>query len=289
MQMPDRERKDGGARHEEIPPLPEPLPSRIVDAHCHLDLHTTGGPASAEVSAALDKAASVGVDRIVQVGVDVASSRWSVECADAFPGRVVAAVAIHPNDAPHLEDLDSALAQIDELAAHPRVRAIGETGLDYFRTGPELREKQHYSFEQHIEMAKRHNKALMIHDRDAHQEVLETLRSVGAPDKVVFHCFSGDAEMARACRDAGYVMSFAGTVTFKSAKDLQAALLEVPDELLLVETDAPFLTPTPHRGRPNASYLIPHTVSFMAAARGQELADLLGVISGNSERIFGAF
>lgn len=287
--MPDRERKDGGARELEVPPLPEALPGNVADAHCHLDLHTSGGPASHEVKAALDKAASVGVDRIVQVGVDVPSSQWSVECARAFPGRVVAAVALHPNDAPLATDLEADLAAIDALAADDRVRAIGETGLDYFRTGTELRGKQHYSFERHIEIAKKHNKALMIHDRDAHDAVLDVLEKVGAPERVVFHCFSGDVAMALRCREAGYMMSFAGTVTFKNARELQAALLEVPDELLLVETDAPFLTPTPHRGRPNASYLIPHTVAFMAQARGVSVSDLVGVISANTEAVFGPF
>lgn len=287
--MPDRERKDGGPRHEEAPPLPDRLPGTVADSHCHLDLHTSGGPAGSEVLAALDKAVSVGVDRIVQVGVDVASSRWSVECANAFPGRVVAAVALHPNDAPLIDGLDDALEEIDQLASDPRVRAIGETGLDFFRTAEPLRDKQRYSFEQHIAIAKKHGKALMIHDRDAHSAVFDVLERVGAPEKVIFHCFSGDAAMAKRAAPLGFMMSFAGTVTFKSAKDLQAALLEVPDDLLLVETDAPFLTPTPHRGRPNASYLIPHTLGFMAQHRGQSLEDLVRVISDNSHRIFGSF
>lgn len=287
--MPDRERRDGGAREAEKPPLPEPLIGTLADAHCHLDLHTSGGPSSQEVRAALVSAAQVGVDRIVQVGVDLPSSQWSVQCAEAFPGQVVAAVALHPNDAPLLADLDEQIDQIDLLAQNPRVRAIGETGLDYFRTAEDLRDKQRHSFERHIAIAKKHGKAVMIHDRDAHADVLSTLAAVGAPEKVIFHCFSGDADMARACRKAGYMMSFAGTVTFKSAKDLQAALLEVPDELLLVETDAPFLTPMPHRGQPNASYLIPHTVRFMAELRGQGVDELVSAISANTDRIFGQF
>lgn len=287
--MPDRERKDGGSRMSEAPPLPEPLSAYVADAHCHLDLHTSGGPASDEVRDALDRALSVGVNRVVQVGVDLDSSRWSVECANAFPGRVVAAVALHPNDAPLLDNLDEEIDQIATLASEPRVRAIGETGLDYFRTAEELRPRQHHSFERHIEIAKATGKALMIHDRDAHDDVLAMLKRVGAPQKVVFHCFSGDPEMARACRDAGYYMSFAGTVTFKSARELQDALLEVPDELLLVETDAPFLTPMPHRGQPNASYLIPHTVRFMAALRGVDPNELAEAISHNCDRIFGSF
>jgi TatD DNase family protein len=287
--MADRERRDGGPRVQERPPAPTPLHARTVDAHCHLDLHTSGGPRGAEVQAALDDAAAVGVDRIVQVGIDVDSSAWAVECAEAWPGRVLAAVALHPNDAPLLDDLDGALAEIERLAQSPRVRAIGETGLDHFRTPPELRARQEYSFRAHIEIAKRTGTALMIHDRDSHDDVLRVLREVGAPDRVILHCFSGDEQMARECVRLGYHLSFAGTVTFKNARNLHAALQVTPAESMLVETDAPFLTPMPHRGAPNASYLIPHTIRFMAAARDWDpdtLADQLGT---NVERVLGAF
>lgn len=241
------------------------------------------------MSTALDEAAAVGVDRIVQVGIDVASSQWAVDCADAWPGRVVAAVALHPNDAPLLDDLDMALSQIEALAQSPRVRAIGETGLDHYRTREELRERQEYSFRSHIEIAKRTGKALMIHDRDAHADVLRVLEEVGAPEKVIFHCFSGDEEMAITCARAGYLLSFAGTVTFKNARNLHAALAVTPLESMLVETDAPFLTPMPHRGAPNASYLIPHTVRYMAAARGVDANRLAEQLSRNADGAFGPF
>lgn len=287
--MSDRERSDGGARMKEKPPAPEPLGAFTADSHCHLDLHTTGGPASDEVRAVLDEATSVGVDRIVQVGIDVSSSQWSKECAEAFPGQIVAAVALHPNEAPLIADLDDALTRIEELAKTDRVRAIGETGLDFFRTPPELQERQEYSFRAHIEIAKRTGTALMIHDRDAHDDVLRVLREVGAPDRVIFHCYSGDAEMAKECVRQGYFLSFAGTVTFKNARNLHEALAVTPMSNMLVETDAPFLTPMPHRGAPNASYLIPHTVRFMAGARGWDSDHLAEQISTTIEQILGPF
>lgn len=273
----------------ELPPDPLPLSVTTVDAHCHLDIFTEGGPGGAGVRAVLDRAKAVGIDRIVQVGCDVESSRYSVECANAFPGEVVAAIALHPNDAPRLPDLESALSEIEEMAKNPRVRAIGETGLDHFRTPPEKRDVQEYSFRRHIALAKKLGKTLMIHDRDAHEDVLRVLKEEGAPEQVVFHCFSGDSAMAQVCADRGYVLSFAGTLTFKNAPQLREALALIPADQFLVETDAPFLTPVPYRGRPNAPYLIPHTVRLMAEIRGVSEEEIARVTSATAERLFGPF
>jgi len=273
----------------ELPPDPLPLAVTTVDAHCHLDIFTEGGPGGAGVRAVLDRAKAVGIDRIVQVGCDVESSRYSVECANAFPGEVVAAIALHPNDAPRLPDLEGALSEIEELAKNPRVRAIGETGLDHFRTPPEKRDVQEYSFRRHIALAKKVGKTLMIHDRDAHDDVLRVLEEEGAPERVVFHCFSGDAVMAQVCAARGYVLSFAGTLTFKNAPQLREALALIPADQFLVETDAPFLTPVPYRGRPNAPYLIPHTVRLMAEIRGVSEEEIARVTSATAERLFGPF
>ncbi|MCU1513817.1 MAG: hypothetical protein JWO10_907, partial [Microbacteriaceae bacterium] len=239
----------------------------------------------------LDRASSVGVRGVVQVGGDLATSRWSAEMAAREP-RMLAAVAIHPNEAPRYEaagELDAALAEIDDLAGRPRVRAVGETGLDFFRTGEEGRAAQFRSFEAHIEIAKKHGLAMQIHDRDAHAEVLATLRRVGAPEKTVFHCFSGDAEMARICADNGWYLSFAGTVTFKNAGNLREALEAIPRSQVLVETDAPYLTPVPYRGRPNAPYLIPTTLRFMADHLGTDVGLLAAQVSSNTELVYGSW
>ena len=267
-----------------FPPAPEPLPAPVFDSHTHLDLTLDEGLAS--VPEALDAAREVGVDRLVQVGVDVASSRWGVEQAESYDA-VVATVALHPNDAPRLSDLDGALAEIERLAVHPRVRGVGETGLDYFRTGEDGRKAQHESFRAHIAIAKRFDKTLVIHDRDAHDDILRVLDSEGAPRRVVMHCFSGDVGFARQCVERGFFLSFAGTVTFANAVALRAAATVTPLEQMLVETDAPFLTPMPYRGRPNASYLIPLTVRALAEFTGVELRELCAAISTNGERLFG--
>jgi TatD DNase family protein len=275
------------------PEAPEALPSPVVDNHCHLDhrAYAKGveGGLLIPVDEALDRAAAVGVTRIVQVGCDLEGSRWAVETAGAYDS-VVAAVALHPNEAPrHAErgDLDEALAEIDALAQSPHVRAVGETGLDYFRTGAEGRDAQHTSFREHIRMAKRHGKTLVIHDRDAHDDVLAVLDDEGVPDRTVMHCFSGDAAFARECLDRGAYLSFAGTVTFKNAENLREALRITPSDRILVETDAPFLTPTPHRGSPNASFLIPLTVRYMAGIAGKTVEDMCRDIEANTVSAFG--
>ncbi|MFJ1732198.1 TatD family hydrolase [Streptomyces sp. NPDC088254] len=280
------------------PPLPAPLAVPVADSHTHLDMQ------SGTVEEGLAKAASVGVTTVVQVGCDVRGSRWAAETAAAHE-CVHAAVALHPNEAPRIVHgdpdgwsrqgarqpggaaaLDEALAEIDRLAGLAHVKGVGETGLDHFRTGPEGKEAQERSFRAHIEMAKRHGKALVIHDRDAHADVLRILKEEGAPERTVFHCYSGDAEMAEICARAGYFMSFAGNVTFKNAQNLRDALAVAPLELVLVETDAPFLTPAPYRGRPNAPYLVPVTVRAMAAVRGVDEDVMATALAANTARAF---
>ncbi|MGA5794029.1 TatD family hydrolase [Streptomyces cellulosae] len=291
------------------PPLPKPLRVPVADSHTHLDMQ------SGTVEEALAKAASVGVTTVVQVGCDLKGSRWAAETAAAYD-PVHATVALHPNEAPRIvlgapggtsqpsgagggwsrqgarepggdAALDEALAEIDRLAALEQVKGVGETGLDYFRTGEEGKEAQERSFRAHIEIAKRHGKTLVIHDRDAHADVLRVLKEEGAPERTVFHCYSGDAEMAEICARAGYYMSFAGNVTFKNAQNLRDALAIAPLELVLVETDAPFLTPVPYRGRPNAPYLVPVTVRAMAAVRGIDEDALATALGANTARAFG--
>jgi len=270
-------------------PLPEPLAVSTVDAHAHLEIVTNTAPDSPEVAQVIADAKSVGVDRIVQVGYSAEQSQWCVALAEKYPGTVLAAVALHPNEAPVVADLEADLTIIESLATHPRVRAIGETGLDFFRTEEALRDKQIYSFKRHIELAKRVDKALVIHDRDAHRAVLDTLLEVGAPTKTIFHCYSGDAEMARECIDAGYVLSFAGTVTFKNAPALREAVKLVPPTQLLVETDSPFLAPVPNRGSLNTPAQIPTILRFIAAERNEDVNYLAEVVSNNAERLFGSF
>ncbi|MET8094699.1 TatD family hydrolase [Micromonospora sp. NPDC005220] len=293
MSEPTESRRDRAARRAgEFPPAPESLPRAVLDSHTHLDITVSeagvpgGGPADDPVAVAIALATKVGVARLVQVGVDVASSQWGADTADRYPA-VLATVALHPNEAPRLSDLDEALREIESLAARDRVRGIGETGMDFFRTGDEGRAAQEESFRAHIAIAKRYGKTLVIHDRDAHADVLRILDDEGAPDRVVLHCFSGDADFARECVRRGYLLSFAGTVTFGSAAALREAAALTPLDQMLVETDAPYLTPMPYRGRPNASYLIPLTVRALAATTGSDLDELCAAISATGDRAFG--
>jgi TatD DNase family protein len=264
-------------------PDPEPLPASVPDCHAHLDM------AADAVDEVLARAARAGVTRVVTVGCDIPSSQWAAACAAKY-GNVIAAVAIHPNDtaaaAARPDGRDGVLAQIAALAAQPRVRAVGETGLDYYRDSAPPAIQQDW-FRAHIAIAKQAGKALMIHDRDAHEDVLAILAAEGAPEHVIFHCFSGDAALARRCADAGYLLSFAGTLTFPSAPGLRAAAAVMPPELLLVETDAPFLTPVPNRGRENAPAQVAHTLRALAAVRQTDVAQLCAIVEGNAERVFG--
>jgi TatD DNase family protein len=284
--MADRHNRDIDRQEA---PLPEPLPVPTVDAHAHLEIVTDDAPDSDAVRRVLDDAQSVNVNRIVQVGYSAEQSQWCVDLANHYPGRVLAAVALHPNEAPVVQDLAADWAIIEKLAQEPRVRAIGETGLDYFRTPPELQKRQQESFKWHIELAKKTKKALVIHDRDSHDDVLSILLEVGAPEKTVFHCFSGDVAMAKICIERGYVLSFAGTMTFKNAPALREAVKLVPHNQLLVETDSPFLAPTPHRGALNTPAQIANIVRAMAAEREEDVAELATALSENAERIFGSF
>ena len=284
--MADRHNRDIDRQRA---PLPEPLPAPTVDAHAHMEIITDTAPDSPEVAEVIAEAKSVNVDRIMQVGYSAEQSAWCVAAAEKWNTSVLAAVALHPNEAPVVENLEADWAVIAKLAEHPRVRAIGETGLDYFRTPPELRARQQESFIWHIELAKKTKKALIIHDRDSHDDVLSVLLEVGAPEKVIFHCFSGDVEMAKTCIERGYVLSFAGTLTFKNAPALRDAVKLVPINQLLVETDSPFLSPMPHRGALNTPAQIANIVRAMALERNADLGELATALGDNAERLFGSF
>lgn len=276
--------------HGDRPPAPDALPIPVVDNHTHLDI-SRDGEAQPDLQAAIDEAAAVGVPRMVQIGCDLPGARFTVEVIERY-AALLGGVALHPNEVPRLHadgELPAAMAEIERLAAHPRVRVIGETGLDYFRTGPEGVGVQQDSFRWHIDLAKRTGKALQIHDRDAHEDVLRILAEEGAPGRTVLHCFSGDIAMARECVERGYYLSFAGTVTFKNAAGLRDALSITPLEQVLVETDAPYLTPSPHRGAPNSPYLVPLTVRAMAGVLNVDVPSLCSAIAANSERVYGAW
>jgi TatD DNase family protein len=286
MTSPDPRRGSGG--HGRLPEHPDPLPIPVVDNHTHLDIIREDAP-SLGVEEALAAAADVGVDRVVQIGCDPPSARLTVDLAERY-AAVLGGVAIHPNEAPRLEargELEAAYEEVEALAAHPRIRVVGETGLDYYRTGPEGVAAQQDSFRWHIGLAKRTGRALQIHDRDAHADVLRILDEEGAPPTTVMHCFSGDMAMARECVERGYLLSFAGTVTFRSAKSLRDALAVTPIEHVLVETDAPYLTPTPWRGSANSPYLIPLTVRAMARVMGVAVPTLCEALGANAERAYG--
>jgi TatD DNase family protein len=264
-------------------PAPEPLPAAALDAHCHLDL------IEAPTEEVLAAARAAGITRVITVGVDLPSSRWSAELAGTEEGAY-AAVAIHPNEtaaaASSPAERDEVLAEIAKLAALPQVRAVGETGLDYYRehAAPEV---QRDWFRAHIDIAKQAGKALMIHDREAHEDVLAILETDGPPERVVFHCFSGDTAMAKRCADAGYVMSFAGNLTFANAPALRDAAAAAPADLLLVETDAPFLTPAPHRGKPNTPSMVAHTVRCLAEVKQLAVTDMCASVTATGARVFG--
>ena len=272
------------------PPAPDPLPATAIDSHCHLDIITESlsedGYPAVNVETELSAAAAVGITRVVQVGVDVGSSQWSADLA-ARRRDVLAMVALHPNEAGAGAATAEALAEIDRLAALPRVRGIGETGLDHFRTGPDGWESQEQAFRAHIDIAKRHGIALMIHTRDAYEDMLCVLDEEGAPEHTVLHCYSSDAETARRCLDRGLVLSFSGTVTFANARATAQAAAITPVDQMLVETDAPFLTPTPFRGRPNGPYLAPYTIRALAGLTGTELGTLCQGLTATAERVFG--
>ncbi|WP_026918715.1 TatD family hydrolase [Gordonia shandongensis] len=264
------------------PPAPEPLPG-LVDAHTHLA--ACGGRTADDVRAILDRAEAVGVDQVVTVADDMEDARWAVRAAH-WDSRAFAAVGLHPT---HADDLDDATrSEIETMVADDRVVAVGETGLDYYWTtrsddcaDPAV---QRDAFAWHIDLAKRTGTPLMIHNREADRDLLDVLAAEGAPETVIMHCFSGDAAIARECVDLGYVLSFSGTVTFANSHELRDAARLTPDELILVETDAPFLTPHPYRGQPNQSYAVPYTARFLAEVRGVSDDEMAQVLGGNARR-----
>ncbi|MBC7291615.1 MAG: TatD family hydrolase [Actinotalea sp.] len=300
-------------RDRSWPELPDPLPHPVVDDHTHLD-HAApgaggfdGGPTPPTLGEQVERAAAVGVTRMVQIGCDLPAARWTDAVVREQPA-LLGGVALHPNEVPlhagvrevapdglapdprehHAVPLDEAMAEIAALAAgNDRIRVVGETGLDFFRAGEEGRRVQREAFRAHIALAKELDLVLQIHDRDAHEDVVEVLLADGAPQRTVFHCFSGDAAMARLCVEQGWYLSFAGTVTFGGAGDLRAALREVPLRLLQVETDAPYLTPHPHRGRPNAPYLAAATVRRVATELDVDLAVLCRTLWSTAEDLYG--
>jgi TatD DNase family protein len=300
------------ARDRSWPQAPDPLPFPVVDNHTHLDAlldldDLPDGVAAVTIEEHLERARAVGVPRAIQVGCDLPAVRWTDDAVRRYPG-LVGAVAIHPNEAtlhagvtettpdgltarfaPHHEvDLDAAIAEVEAVArGNDRIRAIGETGLDHFRAGERGRAVQMDAFRAHIALAKELGLVMQIHDRDAHAEVIEVLLRDGAPERTVFHCFSGDDEMARACADRGWYLSFAGPVTYRSNESLRAALRAVPLSRVLVETDAPYLTPHPFRGRPNAPYLVPVTVRSMAQTVGLGLESLCRTLAATTESVYG--
>lgn len=279
---------DENRTYRDKPEAPQPLPLAVVDNHTHLDISRDGSP-TRDVRRTIDEAVAVGVDRMVQVGCDLDGARFTERVIDEHP-ELLGAVALHPNEVPKLAEageLDAAYVEIERIAQHSRVRAVGETGLDYFRTGPDGIAVQQSGFRWHIALAKKLGKALQIHDRDAHDDVMRILAEDGAPDVTVLHCFSGDVEMARECVERGYYVSVAGVVTFKNARDLRDALAQVPLENLLVETDAPYLTPSPHRGATNAPALVPLTVRALAEVKNVDVSTLCAALSENSERVYG--
>jgi TatD DNase family protein len=287
-----------------LPPAPDPLPSPVVDNHTHLD-HARRGESPLDVDQALARAGTVNVTRMVQIGCDLDAARWTVALLDEHadrarragaPSGLVGGVALHPTEASRIVTdrgeaaLERAFGEIERLAGHPRVRVVGETGLDHYWIAPDDdrgRAAQDASFRRHIELAKRLGKVMQIHDRDAHGDVLRVLDEEGAPERTVFHCFSGDAGMARLCADRGWYLSFAGTLTFKNAHPLREALRAVPFDRVLVETDAPYLAPAPYRGRPNAGYLVPLTVRCMAEVLGRHLEAVCADLDRTSEFLYG--
>lgn len=271
----------------EKPPAPEPLPG-LIDAHTHLD--ACGATDAESIRVILDRAEAVGVEKVVTIADDLEAAEWAVGAAHADP-RVYAAVALHPTRANVLDD--EAKRTLERLATDPRVVAVGETGIDMYWPGKldgcADEATQREAFAWHIDLAKRVGKPLMIHNRDGDAEVLDLLRSEGAPDTVIFHCFSSDAAMARTCADHGWLMSLSGTVSFRNAHALREAAAIIPAELLLVETDAPFLTPHPFRGAPNESYCLPYTVRALAEIRDSSAAEIAAVTSENASKSYGLY
>lgn len=291
----------GRSRDRSWPPAPQPLPLPVIDNHCHLDF--SDGDTELSVHDHVRLARKAGIDAQITIGSDVAANRWTTAlmASPERPASLRGGVAIHPNEAPlharghdhegnPLIDLDTAIAEVAEQLATPGMVVVGESGLDWFRTSRKdeaARAAQIDSFRAHIALAKERGLPLQIHDRDAHADVLDVLDADGAPERTVLHCFSGDAEFARACVERGFYLSFAGTVTFKNADPLRQALATVGLGPVMVETDAPFLTPVPYRGRPNSSYLIPLTMATIAEVTGATLEEACRAVRATTEQVYG--
>ncbi|PZP14873.1 MAG: hydrolase TatD [Brachybacterium faecium] len=289
------------SRDRSWPPAPGPLPLPVIDNHCHLDF--ADGDEELTVTGHVERAAQVGIDGVITIGSDMEAARWTARLmADpARPAALRGGVAVHPNEAAlhargHGHDgepmipLDEAIAEISQLIRTDGMVTVGETGLDWFRTSrkdEQARDAQFEAFRAHIALAKETGLPMQIHDREAHRDVLEVLDADGAPDRTVLHCFSGDAEFARACVDRGFYLSFAGSVTFKNAENLRGALAEVGIDRVMVETDAPFLTPVPYRGRPNSSYLVPLTMAQIAESAGVDLDEACRRVGETTREVYG--
>jgi TatD DNase family protein len=253
----------------------------VIDSHTHLDLCD---PPNDELVAA---ARAAGVNRILTVGTELASSRAALAASECFP-EVYAALGHHPGNAGSFDE--QVLAELRELAAHERCRAIGETGLDFFvrpgRPDPPSRADQEHAFAAQIELARELSKPLVIHSRSAARDTLAQLAREARGITVVLHCFSMPADLQE-CLDRGYFISFAGNVTYKNAGPLAGAARLVADERLLVETDAPYLTPQAVRKHRNQPAFVVHTAEFLAQLRGVSLAELAAVVERNAVRLFG--
>ena len=294
------------------PDAPKPLAAPVVDNHTHLPTHVGEIPRREGVALSLEeqleRAREVGVARMISSACELPDFDPMIELARAHEG-VRVAIAIHPNDAalhagcaepspdgltPKVRDyhvpLDEALAAVEARLDDPMVVAVGESGLDYFRTADSGREAQKESFRAHIDMAQRSGLPLQIHDRDAHEDTLAILdERASADQRIVFHCYSGDAAMAQHLAERGWYASFAGPITYPANSDLRAALAVLPRELVLVETDAPYLTPVPWRGCPNASYVMAHTVRFIADQWGVSEGEACDQLRANTEVVYGTW
>lgn len=291
----------GGRRRDRSwPDAPTPLPHPVIDNHCHLDF--ADGDEHFSVAEHVRRAAASNVTGMITIGSDMEAARWTAElmASPERPKNLLGGVALHPNEAAlhargydhdgrELEDMDSALAKIDSWARMETMAVVGETGLDWFRTSRRdevARKAQIDAFRFHIALAKELGKPMQIHDRNAHQDVLDILDADGAPERTVLHCFSGDGEFARACLERGFYLSFAGNITFKNADDLREGLAKAGLGRIMVETDAPFLTPVPYRGRPNSSYLIPLTMAQIAETTGTTLEAACQAIDATTREVY---
>ncbi len=248
----------------------------MIDTHCHLD------SCEPPVGELVERARAVGVTRLATVGMNEASIERALAAANEYE-EVVAIVGRHPNEAEGFRGHD--IDPIDRAATDPRVRAIGETGLDYYRDYAP-RDDQMCAFEAHVDLAKSRGLALVIHTRAAEDDTFGVLRERADGVTVIMHCFSVPDKLDE-CVERGWLCSFAGNVTYPKATDLQAAARDVPDDLLLVETDSPYLSPQPVRGKPNEPANVVRTAEYVAQLRGVPYVELEATVERNAARVFG--